>query len=415
MKALLFLILACLCLNTSAQRRKKAEPEFPITAQEAIAKYDFKMAEEILNAKIDYRISNNDSTSDLDSLLEIAIKGRIRLQATERVTIIDSLILPKSQLLANLPLGQEGGSLQSYAKCFGKPDTLDCTVFENQLSNQRVFAMPYRQGETRLFGQELIGNGWTEPKELQVLEVQEGDKVNYPFMLSDGITLYFAAETEESLGGYDIYMTRYDSDDRTFLAPENIGMPFNSPANDYLYAIDEFNNLGWFATDRNMPADSVCLYTFIPNTTRRVYNENEVTTDSLMGLARISSIKDTWENPTAVKEALARKKALEKTEKAEAKPHDFDFVINDLYTYTTYSDFKNAQAQLRIKFWVESKNELQTAQQQLQALRNKYGSQSKEGKTQLAPQIRILEGKVEQLIQDIRQEEKQIRKLELNK
>ncbi|MEE1004914.1 MAG: hypothetical protein UH685_06210, partial [Bacteroidaceae bacterium] len=57
--------------------------------------------------------------------------------------------------------------------------------------------------------------------------------------------------------------------------------------------------------------------------------------------------------------------------------------------------------------------ELQTAQQQLQNLRIKYGTLPQAEKTQLTPQIRILEGKVEQLIRDIQQEEKQIRRLEL--
>ena len=38
----------------------------------------------------------------------------------------------------------------------------------------------------------------------------------------------------------------YTSTD-TYLVPENVGMPFNSPYNDYMYVIDEYNNLGWFA------------------------------------------------------------------------------------------------------------------------------------------------------------------------
>ena len=82
------------------------------------------------------------------------------------------------QLLQHLNLGQEAGTLQTYAKCFGKPDTLNCIVFENQLSNQRIFAMPHTQGSTRLYTQELIGNNWTEPQQLAVLDLQEGEKIH---------------------------------------------------------------------------------------------------------------------------------------------------------------------------------------------------------------------------------------------
>ena len=34
-------------------------------------------------------------------------------------------------------------------------------------------------------------------------------------------------------------------------------MPFNSPYNDYMYVIDEYNNLGWFASDRFQPEGKV--------------------------------------------------------------------------------------------------------------------------------------------------------------
>ena len=81
--------------------------------------------------------------------------------------------------------------------------------------------------------------------------------------MSDGITLYYASDGEGSLGGYDIFVTRYDSENGNYLRPDNIGMPFNSPANDYMYAIDEFNNIGWFASDRYQlitKSVSMCLY-----------------------------------------------------------------------------------------------------------------------------------------------------------
>ena len=54
--------------------------------------------------------------------------------------------------------------------------------------------------------------------------------------------------------------------------PENVGMPFNSPYNDYMYVIDEFNDLGWFASDRYQPEDKVCVYVFVPNESKQVYD-----------------------------------------------------------------------------------------------------------------------------------------------
>lgn len=415
MKRFIFLSFIAFSLTISSQRRRIVEPVFDITPEEAMAQYDFDKAEEILNAKIDYLTKKKQPTEYEDSLLEEVEKARIRLQATECVTFIDSIVMPKDELISNLRLGNESGRIESYTQSFHLPDTLDCTVFMNQLANHRIFGMPVGNGLQRLFAQELIGSEWTDPKELKGLELEEGEVANYPFMLSDGITLYYAAKTEESLGGYDIYMTRYDTDEHVFLAPENIGMPFNSPANDYLYAIDEYNNLGYFATDRNQPEGKVCLYTFIPNSSRRIYNQNEVGVEKLRNLARITCIRDTWINRDDVKKAITRLDGVRKEGKNSDKVHDFDFVLDDNRTYTTATDFKNSEAQKQVNLWMESKQDLASTKTQLDNLRDKYATASNEQKQQFAPQIRILEGKVEQLMTELRQQEKQIRRLELKK
>ena len=83
-------------------------------------------------------------------------------------------------------------------------------------------------------------------------------------MMSDGITLYYANDGDNTLGGYDIFMTR-KGDDGRFLQPQNIGMPYNSPYDDYMLAIDEVTGAGWWATDRNQIPDSVTIYVFVPN------------------------------------------------------------------------------------------------------------------------------------------------------
>ena len=42
--------------------------------------------------------------------------------------------------------------------------------------------------------------------------------INYPFMTSDGETFFFAAKADDGLGGYDIFMTRYDPDEGKFFS-----------------------------------------------------------------------------------------------------------------------------------------------------------------------------------------------------
>lgn len=413
-----FIILAALflSLNLSAQKRgkKTKEPVYTVTPQEAMAAYDFSLAEEILEHQIADLTKKKQPTIQEEAMLEAARKSQIKLHATEQVTFIDSVVLPKKQVLQQIKLSEECGSIVNYADFF-RSGKNDCTVFRNELGNRIVYSEPNQKGHLRLKEKSLIGGEWSMENQLKGLNEEEEDNLNFPFVLTDGITMYYAAECEESIGGYDIFMTRYDADSQQFLAPENVGMPFNSPANDYLLVIDEYQQLGWFVTDRNQPVDTVCLYTFIPTETRRIYNEQELGAKKLAAMARISSIKDTWKDMNAVNSAKKRLADARKGTKNELKNRDFTFVINDFRTYYTLSDFKDPLAQQKAKIWLETQKEYDAKAKELASLRAKYAAMNEVQRVQIAAQIRLTETAFERLAADKLALEKEIRRTELNK
>lgn len=47
-------------------------------------------------------------------------------------------------------------------------------------------------------------------------------KRQLPVCLSDGVTIYYATDGE-GLGGYDIFVTRYNTNTDSYLTPENVG------------------------------------------------------------------------------------------------------------------------------------------------------------------------------------------------
>lgn len=416
MKRILFIsIMIVCCLATSAQRRRAKAKEQPlpdINPVEAISEYRFADAENYLVLAIQQLQKKQQPTIQEEELLETARKGRIKLQATEQVMIIDSLVLPKAEVLNAIKISPECGSIHPL-KSIIKEDKSFSSYFQNQLGDKRMYAQPNKNGKLRLVESLLIANEWSVPTPLKGFNEEENDNFDFPFMLTDGITMYFAAENSESVGGYDIFMTRYDADTQQFLVPDNIGMPFNSPANDYLYVLDEFNNLGYFVSDRNQPVDSVCLYTFIPNDKRSIYDIDAIGEEKLRNLAKINSIKDTWINPAAVKEAQKRLADTRNAKEGEKLKHDFVFVLNDLHTYYTLSDFKKPKAKEKAQWWLESQKDLQARSQELDRLRARYVSGTDTQKAQIAPQIRLNEEKLEQIESDMRDLEKEIRKLEL--
>ena len=237
----------------------------------------------------------------------------------------------------------------------------------------------------------------------------EFQRVNYPFMMGDGQTFYFAAVGDEGLGGYDIYVTRYDADDDQFLRPANIGMPFNSEANDYLYVIDEYTNLGWFATDRNQPVDSVCVYTFIPRQSRQTYSALGFSSKEILPFARIDRIADTWDDKEQFQ--AARQRLLEVTQRKTDKTivSDFLFVINDDVVYTRLSDFKANGNQQRFQQLTTMRKNYEHLVTTLERTRNHYSTATQKERNELCHELLAHEQQQQKLFVDIHNLEKTIR------
>ena len=202
-KTFIILTALVLSLNLSAQKRGKKvkEPVYTVTPQEAMAAYDFSLAEEILQHKIADLTKKKQPTIQEEALLETVRKSQIRLHATEQVTFIDSMVLPKKQVLKQIKLSQECGTIMTYADFF-KSGSTDCTLFLNELGNRIVYAEADKKGHLRLKEKSLIGGEWSMERQLTGFGEEEEDNLNFPFMLTDGITMYYAADCEESIGGY---------------------------------------------------------------------------------------------------------------------------------------------------------------------------------------------------------------------
>lgn len=400
----------CACaLGMPAQAQQN--PADKPTAIDYMNRYQFDQAEELINDNIKRLKRRRQPTTTEEEQLQEVQKMRSMMRATERLTVIDSIVVDKKTFLNSIKLSEESGTLHTCAELFHQTDSDQCTAYVSELGNKTYFAQRDESKKLRLYTSDLVGGEWSQTRKISELEGDEAQ--NYPFMMSDGVTLYYAAKGSESIGGYDIFVTRYDMDENKFLYPENLGMPYNSPANDYMLAIDEFNGLGWFASDRNQPEGKVCIYVFIPNDIRKVYDTNIYPPEDLAPLALLTRIADTWGDQGAVKEARQRLQAVLTAPKEVAKKKDFEFVIDDKNTYTLLTDFQSKEARDRMAAWIKNRQTMQQNQQQLQALRDRYAASNDGQRQALAPQIRQIEAQCEKDLAAMKAEEKAIRNLEI--
>ena len=334
-------------------------------------------------------------------------------EMTQQIIIIDSIVTDKKQFLSRLKLSSETGAIMSKEAVFGKSRADSTSVFVNEMGN-KIYYSQATNGRQQLYTCDKLGNEWSDPQLLKGLSAGL-EETAYPFMLADGITFYFAGKGEESIGGYDIFFTRYDSRSGSFLKPENLGMPFNSEANDYLYAVDEYSRIGYFVSDRRQPEGKVCIYVFIPSESRKTYDSSKYSEEQLRDLSAITRIADTWGNGAERKAALTRWKNIEKENaiKANGKKSQTalyaEFVINDALTYYSSTEFRSEEAKKLYIQVVLDRQKLDKQNKELESLRDKYAKSSKADKKKLAPQVKKAEEDVKYLYYLIKKRERQAR------
>ncbi|MBX2840556.1 MAG: OmpA family protein [Flammeovirgaceae bacterium] len=86
---------------------------------------------------------------------------------------------------------------------------------------------------------------WSKPQSLNILNTLYDE--DSPFLADDG-TLYFSSKGHSSMGGFDIFKTRYDSLSETWEKPQNLGVPINSVFDDIFYV--NYGKLAYFSSCR---------------------------------------------------------------------------------------------------------------------------------------------------------------------
>ena len=334
-------------------------------------------------------------------------------EMTQQILIIDSIVADKDQVMAQIHLSEDAGQLMTSKSFTGK--AVSGQAFVNEMGNKAYLSLPDDSLKQQLYTCDLLGGEWSQPEALQGLN--DGlIETSYPYMLADGQTLYFAGQGEESIGGYDIFFTRYDAHSGRFLKPENLGMPFNSEANDYLYVIDEYRQLGYFVTDRRQPEGKVCIYIFVPAESRQTYDAGVYSEQQIRDFAAITRIADTWTDNKAREAAMARLKAVnsaQKRVKTVAPDAQQCLVITDALTYSTASDFKSKEAASLYQQLVQVRQKLSQLESQTEQLRTLYHQAGKAERKSLQTEIMEAEGELKALYATEKRLEKQTRQAEI--
>ena len=373
--------------------------------------------EDLLAYQKRYRKPTEQTTAALEALnpLISAFKG------IENIVVVDSVVVDKAALLKEYYIDPSLGKLTQ--------QSADQITFETQLGGIQLYggkklvtrddaaSQQMTNDSTRdalrdsidripshIYMRRHLKGRWDTPQKLGSPINRADCSSNYPFLMGDGQTLYFAQTGKESLGGYDIFVTRKLSDNDDYLTPQNLGMPFNSPANDYLLVIDQHHHLGWWASDRYQPEGKVCIYVFVPNESKVTYDYLNVNPDTLIAHATMRPIALSQLDKAQVaagKEQLSllKKKILQARETASWA---FTLIINDLSIYHQLTDFKSEEAKKLFLEYQRMEKDYTILDRRLTLMREKYAQGNQQTKKELTPTILQLEKQVIELKQSLK-------------
>ena len=376
------MLLLASSLSATAQRRSKKVAPKPMTAEAIQKEKQNKLFEEMLDN-------------------------------TQRLFVVDSVVVDKTQALSTIALTPDLGKIVPYNSFFHDKTLPETYVYVNGFENKCYYAETDTTGTSKLYCREKLNSIWSAPQLIKGLGA-DMKHINYPFMTSDGETFFFAAKADDGLGGYDIFMTRYDPDEGKFLQPENVGLPINSHSDDYLYVEDDVNSFAWFATTRRQPEGKVCIYTIKLAKNRENYDADNYDEKALKQLAQLTHIRDTWSSPQKRNEALKQLKTMRISANAATHAAEQTFIVNDELAYNNADSFKSEESKQLYAQLLAERDKLNNINKTLDELRMSFRKVNGTSKVQLTQTIMANERAQQTAINNIISLTKKIRDIENN-
>lgn len=360
---------------------------------------------------------------------------RDMLSHVEKIVVVDSITVNKADFLNAYRISPSTGRLlkgdevlkmlqgtRLPATFKGKPST----GFTNEFNDYLVWAQPDSTGFLRIAETSRLNDGsWAEPRfasavlndgTIEIADEPDDDpeaaseagerqavwaNAAFPFMADDGQTLYFASDNDRSLGGLDIFVATKDPADGSFYIPGNLGLPFNSPYDDYMMVLDNETGVGWWATDRNQLEDQITIYVYALTENRENVDPSDENLERFASLQGWQELQD--DSAVALRNSL--KKAVSQIRKVDTRTPEFFLLTPSGTAYRFFSDFTNSQAASLMKDYLRQQEKVDGLKNNLESLRGEYFKSA--GSQALGSKISALENRLrdeEQRLSSIRSE-----------
>jgi hypothetical protein len=105
----------------------------------------------------------------------------------------------------------------------------------------------------------LPNDKWAKPVNMGNIINTEYEE-SYPYLCDNGMTLYFSSTGHNSIGGYDVFVSKFDLVKKEWSRPTNVGYPLNTPYDNIGISFSKNNKFAYVATHRNDSYGNLDIY-----------------------------------------------------------------------------------------------------------------------------------------------------------
>ncbi len=254
------------------------------------------------------------------------------------------------------------------------------TAFTTMSGSQRWTVVPTPEGGSTFAVSFRLGDGsWESGKPISIRGLSPKGRVSYPFLLSDGVTLYFSYIGPETIGRRDLYVSRFDRASGELLVPQQLPIPFNSVADDVAYVLDEERGRIFFVTDRGVGPFRYRLYEVSESSVR---SAGSLSAEEMNRLAYPEILTGLSEGASAV---------VSSGEDGDASRRELPLIVIGNRCLYGEGDLVNSASRALFRRYVELYKSIENDKPKLERLRREYDPKEGRSQERLASEILALE------------------------
>ncbi len=256
-KALVYLLI----LFTASLCGFRAGAQAPVEsllakADSARLAYDFPSALAFCQKAIEL---DSTARAKVEDMLIMVQNGRSMMDFCSQPVVVARQTFPLQDFFLFYPLANKGWRKTPNQLDSLGGNALARAVYIPEGAKDIYYSAADEDGIRNIYRTFLADSLWSAPMLINEQLTSSSDEI-YPMLSPDGKSLYFASKGLYGMGGYDLYMSQWNEETKDWDVPVNMGFPYSSPYDDFLFINTEDGKYSIFASNRDCPKDSVCIY-----------------------------------------------------------------------------------------------------------------------------------------------------------